>query len=162
MQCRSCDRELQAGARFCTTCGTAVPGTSSQMDDSFQALRQWGELDRERSDAPPQPLASYRAPVVAKVMSERTSTLSMLDTLATVFKYLAFASLVLGGIGTIVALASMPRFAISLGSIVTVILLGGLYSALTALSLFVVHVGLRATAAIVVGTAFSVEERAQG
>lgn len=177
MRCESCGRDLPTTANFCGACGTSVSASLSpsgtvgpppdprdearRKEEAISSLQRWGEADRERSrSAAPSYLPTYRVPVIAKVMSERTSTVELIDRLATTFKVLAIASLFLGAIATIVALVSLSQVGLGFGSVFGAILLGGLYTALAALSFLVGHAALRGLATITVGTAFSDEERA--
>lgn len=183
MRCESCGRDLPTTANFCGSCGTGVSAKSLQAatpaaslstagsasareaarqreDDAIRALQRWGQADRERAPAAPASQLTYRRAPVAKVMSERVSTIDLLDRLATVFKGLAIASVLVGAVLTIVVLVSLSRLAPSFGSILGVLLLGALYTALAVLTLLVAHATLRALAAITVGVAFSDDERA--
>ena len=131
-----------------------------RKEEAINSLQRWGQADRERArTAPPSYQPTYRVPVVAKVMRERTSTVELIDRLATTFKVLAIAALFVGAVATIVVLVSLSQVGLGSGSVFGAILLGGLYTALAALSLLLVHAALRALAAITVGTAFSDDER---
>lgn len=185
MRCESCGRDLPTTANFCGSCGTGVRASSAldeaatpaapsstagsesaraaarqREDDAIRALQRWGQADRERAPAAPAYQSTYRRPTVAKIMSERTSTVDLLDRLATIFKVLAVASVFVGALLTLVVLVPLAQLSPGFGSIVGVLLLGGLYTALAALSLMVTHAVLRALATITVGTAFSDDERA--